>query len=391
MYFAIIILVAALAAALFIIYSLVNNNRRLAADNAGLVTDLAVARRTLEMERAASGDRLRAMANEVMLTAGTAVADRSRLGVEAVLAPVKEAIDTFTRDFKACYDSDLADRSALRERIDTLQLTGQRIGDETSRLTHALKGDKGFQGRWGEMMLANVLEHSGLEEGRWVCYQHQSTTDEGRRLRPDAVVKLPGDRCLIIDAKCPLSAYNRMAEADDETIRRAEARAHVQAIDAHIKTLASRAYHDNSGSAESAAFTVMFLPHEGAFITAMQTDGDLWQRAFDARVIIASPVHLATLVKLAEQMWVNTDRSANARRIAEDAARMLDKLVGAYEDLDRVGQQLDRAHEAYEAAVSKLRTGKGNVSRRIAALSALGVRVSKDIPQRLRDTESDEE
>ncbi len=312
--------------------------------------------------------------------------DTARADIEAVLAPVKTSIDIFTRDFKACYDSEHADRAVLKQGIDSLAQLNRLVGEETRRLTHALKGDKGFQGQWGEMILANVLEHSGLERGRWLVYQYSHTDDEGRRLRPDAVITCPHGRKIIIDSKCSLTAYMRWATADTDAERAVAAKAHVAAIDTHIKTLASKAYQD-SIDGDNLGFVIMFMPNEGAFITAMHTDENLWQRAYDARVIIASPVHLVAVIKIIEQMWVTDDRNTNAQRIAEEAVNMLDKLTAAFEDLEAVGKQLDKARDAYDAAINKLRTGKGNVARRISNMAALGAKPSRPVPAKFRDVD----
>lgn len=344
-----------------------------------LTTSLAVARQQLADEQSLGGERLKAMAAE-LLDATHATRDAAaRAGIEALLSPVKQSLETFTRDFKACYDTDRYDRATLRESIESLAKLNTMVSRETGRLTHALKGDKGFQGRWGEMVLANILEHAGLERSRWVCYQSTTTTDDGRQVRPDAVITLPRGRSVIIDSKCSLSAYMEMVETDDAARRKVLEKTLVQAVDYHIKSLAGRNYQDTVGDTKG-NFVVLFMPHEGAYAAAMQADERLWQRAFDARIIIASPTHLATLIKLVEQMWIGEDRNANARLIAEEAVKMLDKLTGAFDDLTRVGAQLDKARDAYDAAVAKLRTGPGNVTRRVGRLAELGVKSAKAMP-----------
>lgn len=312
--------------------------------------------------------------------------DTARADIEAVLAPVKTSIDIFTRDFKACYDSEHADRAVLKQGIDSLTQLNRLVGEETRRLTHALKGDKGFQGQWGEMILANVLEHSGLERGRWLVYQYSHTDDEGRRLRPDAVITCPHDRKIIIDSKCSLTAYMRWATADTDAERAVAAKAHVAAIDTHIKTLSSKDYQDNIDG-DTFGFVIMFIPNEGAFITAMQTDEKLWQRAYAARVILASPVHLVAIVKIVEQMWVTSDRNTNAENIAAEAVKMLDKLKNALTQLDAVGQQLDKAREAYDKAIKQISTGKGNVIKSISKMAALGAKSSRPMPAKFRDVD----
>lgn len=363
---------------------------RLREANARLTADLTAAERRLTDSEGRESDRFKALAAEVLRELGRDLDDRSRRGLDTALAPVRASIESFVRDLRSCYTGDRDDRASLRQSIASLAELNRRVSQETSRLSHALRGDRGFQGRWGEMVLANVLEHSGLEPGRWLLYQDSTTTDEGRRLRPDAVVVCPRGRRIIIDAKCSLNDYLAMLEADSDESRAALAKAHVRAVEAHVRTLRLKNYQDYIGD-DKADFVIMFMPHEGAYLTAMQTDEGLWQRAFDSRVVIVSPTHLITMIKLIEQMWVTDDRNTNARLIAEEAVKMLDKLVGAFEDLERAGSQLDNARAAYDSAMSRLRTGRGSVASWVSRLASLGVRPAKAVPASLTPDDGGED
>lgn len=363
---------------------------RLREANARLTADLTAAERRLTDSEGRESDRFKALAAEVLRELGRDLDDRSRRGLDTALAPVRASIESFVRDLRSCYTGDRDDRASLRQSIASLAELNRRVSQETSRLSHALRGDRGFQGRWGEMVLANVLEHSGIEPGRWLLYQASTTTDEGRRLRPDAVVVCPRGRRIIIDAKCSLNDYLAMLEADSDESRAALAKAHVRAVEAHVRTLRLKNYQDYIGD-DKADFVIMFMPHEGAYLTAMQTDEGLWQRAFDSRVVIVSPTHLITMIKLIEQMWVTDDRNTNARLIAEEAVKMLDKLVGAFEDLERAGSQLDNARAAYDSAMSRLRTGRGSVASRVSRLASLGVRPAKAVPASLTPDDGGED
>lgn len=375
--------IVALAAAL--VWALMRIGR-LREANARLAARLEEADRRIAESESRQGDRFRAVAADVLREVGRDLDSRSRQGLDTALAPVRASIEGFVRDMRACYAGDRDDRASLRQSIASLAELNRRVGQETSRLSHALKGDSGFQGRWGEMILANVLEHSGLEPGRWLLYQDSATTDEGRRLRPDAVVVCPRGRRIIIDAKCSLRDYLAMLEADTDMQRAALAKAHVKAVEAHVRTLKLKNYQDYIGS-DKADFVIMFMPHEGAYLAAMQADDGLWQRAFDARVVIVSPTHLVTMIKLIEQMWVSDERNTNARLIAEEAVKMLDKLVGAFEDLEKAGTQLDNARAAYDSAMSRMRTGRGSVASRVARLASLGARPSRAVPASLTSDE----
>ncbi len=348
-------------------------------ENSRLKTSLAVAEQRLADERDMAADRFRMIATEIVNSGSRVLEDRTRLGIEALLSPVKESLDIFTKDFKACYSTERSDRDSLREGLRALAELNRATGDETRRLASALRGDTGFQGKWGEAVLTNILEHAGLEEGRWVVYQQACTTDDGRRVHPDAVITLPGERKLAVDAKCSLTDYLRSLEATDDQSRDALLKAHVRSVESHFKGLAEKKYHTLIGD-EKFSFTVMFMPHEGAFAAAMQQDGALWQRAFDRNVVIVSPTLLTVLIKLVEQIWIREDRDNNSRRIAEEAARMLDKLYSAFEDLLKVGRDIDRAAESYRGAIGKLNQGPGNVVTRAKNIVAMGARPSRQVP-----------
>ncbi|MDE6288865.1 MAG: DNA recombination protein RmuC, partial [Muribaculaceae bacterium] len=183
------VLLAIASVVLYIMYK--GQLRKLAAlneENLHLKTSLAVAQQRLADERDNAGERFRAIATEILNSGTRTLEDRARLGVEAVLAPVRESIDVFTRDFKACYSTERSDRDSLREGLRSLAELNRATGEETRRLASALRGDTGFQGKWGEAVLTNILEHAGLEEGRWVVYQQGCATDEGRRVHPDAII-----------------------------------------------------------------------------------------------------------------------------------------------------------------------------------------------------------
>ncbi|MDE6287774.1 MAG: DNA recombination protein RmuC, partial [Muribaculaceae bacterium] len=186
-------------------------------------------------------------------------------------------------------------------------------------------------------------------------------------------------RKLAIDAKCSLTDYLRSLEATDNSTRDNLLKSHVRSVESHFRGLADKQYNTLIGD-EKISFTVMFMPHEGAFAAAMQHDGTLWQRAFERNVVIVSPTLLTVLIKLVEQMWVREDRDNNSRRIAEEAARMLDKLYAAFEDLLKAGRDIDRAAESCRAAMSKLNQGPGNVVTRAKAIVAMGARPSKQMP-----------
>lgn len=334
------------------------------------------AARALEAERAMTSDRFKAIAGDVLRANSRSFSAESVNSLLAAIAPMKESLDEFRRSYRECYDAENRDRSSLREEIRLLSMLSQRVQTETSRLSSALRGNTGVQGRWGEMVLSNILEHSGLQKGRWFATQESSTDEEGNRLRPDAVIHCPQDRDIIIDAKTNITHYLRSLEADDDSTREALIKEHVRAVERQMTSLGRKEYQNKTGN-KSAGFVIMFMPHEGAYAAAMTASPSLWEQAYDNHVIIASPTHLITVVRLVEQMWHTADTNENARRIADTASVMLDSVAAFSADFESLGRSFDKARQQYDSVAKRLATGNNNILRVAERLRDLGVKASK--------------
>ena len=334
----------------------------------------------LEHERDMLGEKFKALAADVLQANSTVLDRNSRISLEAVLSPMKTNLEEFIKSYRDTCDVDKKDRMSLLAEIQNLHKLNSEVSRETGRLATALKGNTGVQGRWGEMVLANILEHSGLQEGRWFVTQ-ESTTVDGDRLRPDAVIHCPGNRDIIIDSKVSLTAYLQMLEADTEEKRTQLAKEHLASVENHIKTLRNKDYQSKIG-AKKGDFVLMFMPHEGAYLAAMHTNPDLWMKAYDSHVVMVSPTHLVTVLHLVEQMWQSEDQTANAEKIAECGTKLANSIVAFLEDLDSVGKGLNNALSSYNSAVKRFSTGNNNVTTLANRLSKLGLKAKKQIPAR---------
>ena len=297
-----------------------------------------------------------------------------------------ERMREMEKSFREAYSAEARERFSLADRVRELVELNRVVGAETRRLTDALKGNTRVQGDWGEIILENILERSGLQQGREYEVQQTFTSPDGRRLRPDVIVNYPDGRCVVIDSKVSVAAYLSMVEADDADARNAAAKAHLASVRAHINELKSKSYQDLTAG-RHCDFVMMFIPHEGAYMAAMQLDGALWQYAFDSRVLIVSPTHLMAVVKLVEQLWRNDRQSRNAMDIATEAGRMLDKLSGFLTDMEKIDTSLNAARRAWDGAYNKLATGTGNLIGRAERLRAMGAKASKDLPSRFCERE----
>ena len=210
------------------------------------------------------------------------------------------------------------------------------------------------------------------------------TNEEGSNLRPDVVINYPDGKKVIIDSKVSLTAFVRLVNAvtpEEEAEQRME---HVRSVRKHIKELAEKRYQDYIGDTGKADFVMMFIPNEPAYIAAMQTDNDLWQYAFDRRVIILSPTHLLTTLSLVAQMWRQDKITRNIIDIATESGKMYDKFVAFVEDLQKIDKALNTAHDAYAKALNKLSTGTGNLVIRAEKLKGMGAKASKNLPPMLQ-------
>lgn len=389
--------ITALLAAVAVLLSVgllwaVRSLRRSEAENRRQGAALAAAEARAAMLEAQAADtgaseqRFRAIANEVLLANSRALGADHRRGLDEVLAPLTQRLRDMEKTFRDTCSAEARERFSLADRVRELVELSRTVGAETRRLSDALKGNTRMQGDWGEIILENILERSGLQRGREYELQQVVPSPDGRVLRPDVVVCYPDGRCVVVDSKVSVSAYLNMLDADSEDARQAAAKAHLASVRSHINELKAKSYQDLVGE-RRCDFVMMFIPHEGAYMAAMQLDPNLWQYAFDSRVLIVSPTHLMAVVKLVEQLWRNDRQSRNAIAIAQEAGRMLDKFSGFLADMEKIDGSLNAARRAWDAAHGKLCSGTGNLVGRAERLRAMGAKASKDLPAAFRTEE----
>lgn len=327
----------------------------------------------------ADDDRFRALAARVLDDSRQSLTRDSARQVASLLTPLRQDIEAFSRSIDEKLHREASERGALREKIEELHRLNLTLGQEARQLADALRGNSKVQGDWGEMILRRLLEQAGFAEGREFEVQKNVKDESGSNFRPDVVVNLPDRACVVIDSKASLTAYVNLCAAETEDERRTAGAAHVASVRAHVKELAAKSYQDFVGSERRLDFVMMFIPNEGAYIAAMQLAPELWQEAYDRRVLIISPTHLFSVLRLVQQMWSHDAQTRNALDIAENAGRMYDKFVGFLDDMAAVKKSLDNASAAHSAAMNKLSEGKGNLLKRAEDLKALGAKTRKQL------------
>ncbi|RAR35833.1 DNA recombination protein RmuC [Pseudomonas sp. MDMC224] len=314
-------------------------------------------------------------------------AETSQQRLGQLLDPLKERIQAFEKRVDESYQQEARERFSLSKELERLQQLNQRLGDEATNLTRALKGQK-TQGNWGELVLERVLEHAGLEKGREYHTQVSLKGAGGERFQPDVLICLPGDRQVIVDAKVSLSAYQQYVAAADEPIRQQALKQHLISLRSHLKGLSGKDYQRLEGL-HSLDFVLLFVPIEAAFAAALQAEPDLFREAFEQQVVIVSPTTLLATLRVIDSLWRQERQGQNAREIAERAGQLYDKFVAFVADLDEMGSRLQQLDKAYASARNKLVDGRGNLIGRVENLKLLGARASKSLPGELLERSAD--
>lgn len=306
-----------------------------------------------------------------------------------ILNPLKEDIKDFKRRVDDTYMNSSKECTLLGEQMKRLMELNMSIGKEARDLTEALSGNTKVQGDWGEMVLETILVKSGLVEGENYFVQRtknddgtQIKNDDNGRLRPDVVVALPDKKCIVIDSKVSLTAYVNYINADNEDDRQRFGKAHLLSVRSHLKELETKRYQDfvGVGNDDRIDYVLMFIPNEHAYMAAMTLDNNLWMEAYEKRVVIISPAHVISTLRLIAQLWTRDKQTKNALKIAEEGGKLYDKFVGFVNDMQTVEQSLGKASEAYASAMSKLHTGRGCIVSKVENLKKLGAKTSKTLP-----------
>ncbi len=321
----------------------------------------------------------------------------NKTNIEALLKPLGENLDKFKSKVEEVYDKESKERFSLGEKVKELAELNQVISEEAKNLTRALKGESKTQGRWGEMILESILEKSGLVKDREYFMEHQLTDDEGKailsdsegkKMRPDAVIKYPDNRSVIIDSKVSLTAFTRYLDSTDPDVQKAELAAHVQSIKTHILALSSKGYDDYNKALD---FVMMFIPSEPAYIAALQGDPDLWNFAYDKRILLLNPTNLITSLKLIVDLWKREYQNQNAIEIAERGAKLYDKFVGFVDNLKGVGEGINKAQSKYDEAFKQLSTGNDNLVLQATKLKNLGLKPKKELSKEVQNLSEQED
>jgi DNA recombination protein RmuC len=304
--------------------------------------------------------------------------EKSEQQLKVLLQPVEATLKRYEDGLKLVEKERVGSYEALREAVQLLHSGHQQVRDETARLVHALRASPKARGRWGEQSLRNVLEQAGLSPYADFQSEVSVNTDDGR-LRPDVIVRLPGGRKLIIDAKCSLNAFLDASEEVDEAARAAHLQKHAAAIRGHAQQLGSKNYWEQFGDA--ADYVILYIPGEHFLTAALEQDDRLWEWSFERRVLLATPTNLVAIARTVSSVWRQEKLAEEAAQIAKLGRELHSRLATMGEHIRKLGRSLELASGAYNSMVGSLESQVMTQARRFETLEvSSGAKAIEPLP-----------
>lgn len=343
------------------------------------IAQMAQAREDMLAQFKATGGEVLARAQEAFLQQAEARLGHSEKASEeklkALLAPVGDRLKSYEEQVLSLEQRRTDAFAGLHAQIEAMRLGQEDVKREAQRLGNSLTNAPKARGRWGERALQNVLEQCGLSQHTDFILEHSVDTDGGR-LRPDAVVRVPGQKTLVIDAKVSLNAYQAAFEADNDDDRKRHLDSHARSMRGHVQTLGAKAYQSQFDEAPD--YVVMFVPGEHFVAAALEADPELWDFAFKNGVLLATPTNLVAIARTVAQVWRQDKMAGEAKEIGRMGAELYDRLRVASEHLKRMGGGLESAVANYNKFVGSFERNVLSSGRRMAEK---GLEISREMDE----------
>jgi DNA recombination protein RmuC len=368
---------------------------KLNTENATLSANFLNLQKKLDTEKKELGElqnkfslEFKNLANEIFEEKSKRFTDQNKNNLGEILTPLKERIQKFEQQVTLNNKESIQWNTALQEQLKNMAALNKQMTAETENLTRALKGDAKAQGNWGEILLESILEKVGLTKNVHYFKEHNLKAENGSNQRLDYILKLPDDKCLIIDSKVSLTAYTRYTEEEENEKKVEQLKLHMESILTHIKTLSARNYQ-NLHQIKQPDYVMMFVANEPALVIALQHDNQLYEKALDKNIVLVSTSTLLATLRTISYIWKQDSQTKNAIEIARQAGAMYDKFSAFTDDLIKVGSNLKTTQSNYEEAMKKLSEGKGNLVNRAENLKKLGAKSTKNLDSRMISRSND--
>lgn len=356
---------------------------------AALESENKVLEERLEAQKEQFNATMEQMRKEFKSIAGEALERNSEMlnrqsqeKLSNILTPFNNDLKQFREKVETIYGEESRQRFSLQENIKSLVEANQRISRDAVNLTNAIAGTNNnkFQGDWGETILEQILENSGLIKGEQWEIQATLRDEKGsvalnddtrRTMKPDVIVHFPGKRDIIIDSKVSLKAYMAYLAAGDDATRAVALKEHVASVRRHIDELAGKRY--DKYNIHSLDYVMLFIPNEPSYFMAMEADNALWNYAYKKGIVLISPSNLISTLFVVNSLWTRERQQRDVQKIVDTANSLYDKFVNFTENFRKIETSLDKAHEAYADAFKQLKTGNGSIAKKLDELKQQGL------------------
>jgi DNA recombination protein RmuC len=321
------------------------------------------------------------LANEIIDEKTKKIGEINKENLSNILNPLKENIERFEKKVESSNKDAVEYNAILKSEINHLKNETLKMRDDANNLANALRGESKTQGDWGEQQMETILNAAGLEKNIHYEKEKNIKNENLDNQRLDYIVKLPGDKCIIIDSKVSLVAYVNYYNTEDKEERKHYLKEHLKSINTHITTLSNKNYQDLDINQPD--YILMFMANEPAFKLAVLEDVSIYNKAIDRNIVMVTNSTLFATLKTVAYMWKQDKANKNAIEIARQAGSLYDKFQSFSEDLIKVGNNLNTTKNTYEDAMNKLTEGKDNLVRKTERLRELGAKTSKKINPKL--------
>lgn len=331
-------------------------------------------------------EQFRNMATDILREKSKDFEETNKTSLDHILAPLKTDIGQFKKTIEDTRKEDIQEFTSLKKEIESLSKLNVQLSEDAQRLAGALRSDVKVQGNWGEDRLRLILESEGLQ--KYIDFTSEEVlrdTEEDRNRRPDIILKLPDGKHLVIDSKVSLNAYVAYFNASDPEEKKAYMKQLVRNINEHIDELSAKNYHALSGL-NTPDFVFMFMHFESALTLALNENPDIFNRALKKKIVLITPSTLVATFKIVRLLWQNENRVRNVEEIFRQCGLLYDKFISFLDEMNKVGNNLRQAGNAYDDAMKRLKDGKrkgDTIIGKFEMIKDLDAKTTKHLPDNL--------